>query len=67
MQKKDMKNEMSENFIKHTADIHSVTVRYVYMVLKGERNNASIEATYKMLMYGKNKLVEAVERTLKAS
>lgn len=65
MKKQDTKNEMSKNLKQETADIHSVTVQYVNMCLRGERNNPAIVATYDMLLYGQKKLVEAVQKTVK--
>jgi hypothetical protein len=47
------------------AEIHDVTPEYVDAVLRGSRENASIVATYEMLVYGKEKLVEAVKKTRK--
>lgn len=65
MKKQDTKNEMSKNLKQDVADIHGVSIQYVNMCLRGERNNPAIIATYEMLVYGKNKLVEAVQKVVK--
>lgn len=64
MEKDKAKNEMTKNLKNDVADIHGVTVQYVNMCLRGDRNNPSIVATYDMLKYGKSKLVEAVKKAV---
>lgn len=61
------KNEMSKNIKRDVAEIHGVTLQYVNMCLAGTRNNPAIVATYEMLVYGKEKLVQAVKKTANVS
>lgn len=65
MEKHDTKNQTSKNFYEQTADIHKVSPRYVRMVVDGERNNPIILATYETLVFGANKLLEAVKSLVK--
>lgn len=45
-----------------TAAIHGVSKRYVYMVIKGEKENDAVFATYMDLLEGSNDLLKAVEQ-----
>ncbi len=45
-----------------TAAIHGVSKRYVYMVIKGDREDDAVFTTYMDLLEGSNDLLNAVEQ-----
>jgi hypothetical protein len=48
--------------VKKVAAIHHVEPAFVYMVLRGDRNNEAILSTYMLLQEGSNDLLNAVKK-----
>jgi len=57
-----VRNSERANLVKKTASIHNVSEDYVYKILKTERENEEIFATYMFLLQEGNALVEAARK-----
>ena len=65
MQKSNPPHFYHAETINDVARIYEVTPHYVRLVIRGERNNPTIKVMYETLVFGKNKLLEAVRVMVK--